>query len=590
MEVTKTGVQLLCSSEESFSSAVAALRGDNVQFHTYTPAAEQPVKVVLSGLSVLSAPIEQSSPKFCCYARANWPSFQREVNAMLDLLNPEVTDLNTVAEVDAAVEFLTKTLLQAEAVSVPEVQQRSYHTATIPEDTRRLIALRNMRRRQWYRRRDPIYQDIVSSLNRQIREECNRANFSKFKDTLRTLHDDRDTLWRINKALRKTTKYSPPLRQGTNIIASSSEKAQLLAASFARAHTNQIPDDPVTAAEVYNSIDFIDRTPLADNHSWLVRPKKVAQLIRRLKAKKTPGQDQLRNIVLKRLPRKAHIFIAKIFSACVRLGYFPVALLPTLSKLLERVILVRIEQHLENTRFIPDVQFGFRRGHSTNHKLVRLVKEVRANFARRKSAGMVLLDVEKAYDSMWQEAILHKMYLANFPLYILKIVRSFLQNRSYHVAVNGHVSDRHEVPFGVPQGAVLSPTLYNLFTADLAMINGGRYMNALEECLKWEKSITVTKNFMTRNEMTTNCMLDAINHLYILISKRRGGPCKYVRGDVERQLDFIKEEAGIMQEIHSIAHKKLAKDDLSLIAEKGSIKTKPIIFPAKTKGFRKIAQ
>ncbi|KAL1401096.1 hypothetical protein pipiens_000146, partial [Culex pipiens pipiens] len=45
MKVTKTGVQLLCSSEESFSSAVAALRGDNVQFHTYTPAAEQPVKL-----------------------------------------------------------------------------------------------------------------------------------------------------------------------------------------------------------------------------------------------------------------------------------------------------------------------------------------------------------------------------------------------------------------------------------------------------------------------------------------------------------------------------------------------------------------
>ncbi|KAL1376585.1 hypothetical protein pipiens_016818 [Culex pipiens pipiens] len=122
--------------------------------------------------------------------------------------------------------------------------------------------------RQWYRRRDPIYQDIVSSLNRRIREECNQANFNKFKDTLRTLHDDRDTLWRITKALRKTTKYSPPLRKGTNIIASSSEKAKLLAASFASAHTNQMPDDPVTVAEVNNSIDAIDRTPLADNHSW----------------------------------------------------------------------------------------------------------------------------------------------------------------------------------------------------------------------------------------------------------------------------------------------------------------------------------
>ncbi|KAL9705247.1 hypothetical protein quinque_008765 [Culex quinquefasciatus] len=46
---------------------------------------------------------------------------------------------------------------------------------------------------------------------------------------------------------------------------------------------------------------------------------------------------------------------------------------------------------------------------------------------------------EKAYDSVWQEAILHKIYLANFPLYILKIVRSFLQNRSCQVVVNGHV-------------------------------------------------------------------------------------------------------------------------------------------------------
>ncbi|KAL9698526.1 hypothetical protein quinque_001967 [Culex quinquefasciatus] len=374
MKATKTGVQLICSGEDTFRSALAALRGANIQYHTYTPAAEQPMKVVLSGLPVL-------------------------------------------------------------------------------------IALRNTRRRQWYRRRDPIYQDIVSSLNRRIREECNQANFNKFKDTLRTLHDDRDTLWRITKALRKTTKYSPPWRKGTNIIASSSEKAKLLAASFASAHTNQMPDDQVTVAEVNNSIDAIDRTPLADNHSWLVRPKEVAQLIRRLKAKKTPGQDQLRNIVLKRLTRKAHIFIAKIFSTCVRLGYFPAAwkhavvigirkpnkdatnpsnyrpisLLPTLSKLLERVILVRIDQHLENTRVIPDTQFGFKRGHSTNHQLVRLVKEVRANFARRKSAGMVLLDVEKEYDSVWQEAILHKMYLANFSLYILKIVRSFLQKRSYHV-------------------------------------------------------------------------------------------------------------------------------------------------------------
>lgn len=449
----------------------------------------------------LSHPILQTVPKFRCYARADWSRFQREIKSNLNLLDPTITTLDNEADVDAAIEVLTRTIVDAEAVSVPEVQQRTYQVATIPESTRRLIALRNKRRRQWYRRRDPFYKDIVLSLNRRIREECDQAKFNKFKETLRTLNDDRDTLWRISKALRKSTKYSPPLRQGDNIIASSSEKAQLLATSFAQAHTNQMADDPETVAAVSRSIAHIDQSQLTGAHPWLIRPKEVIQLIRRLKHKKSPGHDNIRNCVIKKLPRKAHILLAKIFSACFRLGYFPsswkhavviaipkpnkdstnasnyrpISLLPTLSKLLERLILNRIELHLENTRIIPDEQFGFKRGHSTNHQLVRLVREIRTNFARSKSSGMVLLDVEKAYDSVWQEAILHKMLLGNFSMYILKIVRSFLLNRSYHVTVNGHSSDRHEVPFGVPQGAVLSPTLYNIFTADLVMLDDIQY-------------------------------------------------------------------------------------------------------------------
>ena len=400
-----------------------------------------------------------------------------------------------------AIEFLSTTLMDAEAASVPEVQKRTYEVAKIPESTRALIALRNKRRRQWYRRRDPIYRDIVLSLNRRIRQECDQANFSKLKETLRTINGDRDTLWKITKALRKPTKYSPPLRHEDTFIASPLEKAQLLARSFAHAHTNQMPNDPDTLAEVNGSIVHIDQTDLRGTHPWLVRPKEIVQIIRQLKPKKSPGQDKILNCVLKKLPRKAHIFLAKIFSACIRFGYFPaswkhavviaipkpnkdstipsnyrpISLLSSLSKLFERIILKRIEQHLEVTRIVPHEQFGFKRGHSTNHQLVRLVREIRSNFARGKSSGMVLLDVEKAYDSVWQEAILHKMLQGNFPMYILKLTRSFLSNRSYQVCVNGHLSDRHGVPFGVPQGAVLSPTLYNIFTADLVMLEDVKY-------------------------------------------------------------------------------------------------------------------
>lgn len=71
---------------------------------------------------------------------------------------------------------------------------------------------------------------------------------------------------------------------------------------------------------------------------------------------------------------------------------------------------------------------------------------------------MVLLDVEKAYDSVWQEAVVFKLFRSNLPLYLVKIVQSFLSNRSFSVTLNGEYPRAHNISFGVPQGSVLSPT------------------------------------------------------------------------------------------------------------------------------------
>lgn len=67
------------------------------------------------------------------------------------------------------------------------------------------------------------------------------------------------------------------------------------------------------------------------------------------------------------------------------------------------------------------------------------------------------------------------MKIAEFPVHILKIVQSFLKNRSFQVSVNGELSSLQQIPFGVPQGAVLSPTLYNIFTADMVMVDDVEY-------------------------------------------------------------------------------------------------------------------
>lgn len=88
---------------------------------------------------------------------------------------------------------------------------------------------------------------------------------------------------------------------------------------------------------------------------------------------------------------------------------------------------------------------------------------------------MVLLDVEKAYDTVWQDAIVHKMERVAFPINLIKIVQSFLNGRSFQFSVSGHFSNSKLIPYGLPQGAVQSPTLYNIFTSDIVMIEEVEY-------------------------------------------------------------------------------------------------------------------
>ncbi|XP_049534263.1 uncharacterized protein LOC125950369 [Anopheles darlingi] len=97
-----------------------------------------------------------------------------------------------------------------------------------------------------------------------------------------------------------------------------------------------------------------------------------------------------------------------------------------------------------------------------------------------------------------------------------------------------------------------------------------QYTVAKEEGLRWEKSVNVVKSYMVENEANVNCLLDAINHVYILLRKRRGSLPKAPRGDVEAQLDHIKEEIEILHEVRQLAAAKQEHDGHSLRAEKGT--------------------
>jgi hypothetical protein len=79
---------------------------------------------------------------------------------------------------------------------------------------------------------------------------------------------------------------------------------------------------------------------------------------------------------------------------------------------------------------------------------------------------MLLLDIEKAFDTVWHDGLIYKMCARSFPLFLVKLTQSFLTDRTFSVHYRGLESAVHQIPAGLPQGTTLSPTLYGVFTFD----------------------------------------------------------------------------------------------------------------------------
>jgi hypothetical protein len=142
-------------------------------------------------------------------------------------------------------------------------------------------------------------------------------------------------------------------------------------------------------------------------------------------------------------------------------------ILPVLGKILEKIILNKIRTFEEENNILHSQQFGFRQKHSTTHQILRIMESISLGFHQNCATGMVLLDIQKAFDSFWHNGILHKLYVLNLPIHLCKLIKSFLENRNFFVQLHNSKSKSYEIPAGVPQGSLLSPTLFNWFINDI---------------------------------------------------------------------------------------------------------------------------
>lgn len=446
--------------------------------------------------SDLTSPNEQ---KILNFRKANWKKFKTVINEGSFHLNTSFPLLDTPQEINSCVKKFEDLILNAAAKSIPLKKPYQFRYK-FSNEVQMLKRYRNSYRNLYQRSLDPFHKSMMNQLNRLVKQQTASFNQASFSERIAGLRLGDESLFSFTKSLKKKNAIAPPLKKPDQSLAfSEQEKANTLASAFQNAHMTTYDDTSVMDRQVKQSLinlNSASQSTLANQSNNSLKTfatESVSAIIQSLKVKKAAGPDGVPNKLIRNLPNLAIKLLTKMLNSCLMIGHFPeawkvskvlafpkpgkatndpnnyrpISLLSCVGKILERLILNELSDFEEiNSIFIPQ-QFGFRKQHSTVQQIIRITERISFNFNLNKSTGVALIDLEKAYDSVWHDGLIHKLIANNYPVQLIHMIQSYLRNRKAFVDFNGQSSDIFNVMAGVPQGSLLSPHLFNIFINDI---------------------------------------------------------------------------------------------------------------------------
>lgn len=437
-----------------------------------------------------------SQQKIFNYEKANWMLYRYIINDKTKFL-PIPT---TVTEIDTALEKFTELLHTTKISCIPVKPAKIY--SPITDDTKNMIRIKNTVKRRWQRcANEDTRRQLKSELNGMQRTIDSRVRYelnASISKQISSFSKGSKSMWQLTKRMRgKSDNNATKIKIEGQLTIDDNDRANVVAKTFEKSHQITFNYKHENDAVVRSTVNSFQMFSYLNCHPPQIKFDDVQKIIRSLKPFKAPGIDSIQNVLLKNLPNATISWLTNIFNICFKLSYWPkkfkiakvipilkagkpptdatsyrpISLLSATGKLFERLVCARLIKFIEEKNLLPSFQFGFRRGHSTIHQAVKIKQFIQRNKRVGKSTGLVLLDIEKAFDSIWHDGMIYKMIKSKIPTYLIRLINSFLRNRQFKVHINQGVSQSINIPAGLAQGSCISPILYALFVADIPQDN-----------------------------------------------------------------------------------------------------------------------